>query len=191
MLNPQTNLLWKLLAALPKNKVHGVKCQIAGPETLFPSLPNAATNAVHVLDVDLPLFSPSPPCFLPSTGLPLFVFAFVVSWRCPLCQFACYLAFVLALNCILPWPAFLCRGGAEGVSLLVCVCLSTASCRTSLPASFVCQRLLVRLYLLSSCICVFVYLTIKVLRAAWTSSRFKCVNCCSLKQLFSYPHLTP
>lgn len=53
MLNPQTNLLWKLLAALPKNKVHGVKCQIAGPETLFPSLPNAATNAVHVLDVAL------------------------------------------------------------------------------------------------------------------------------------------
>lgn len=75
------------------------------------------------------------------------------------------------------------RGGTEEGSLLVCVCLSTASCRTSLPASFVCQRLLARLYLLSSCICVFVYLTIKVLRAAWTSSRFKCVNCCSLKQL--------
>lgn len=89
------------------------------------------------------------------------------------------------------WIAF-CLGlpSYAGGSLLVCVCLSTASCRTSLPASFVCQRLLVRLYLLSSCICVFVYLTIKVLRAAWTSSRFKCVNCCSLKQLFSCPHLT-
>lgn len=185
MLNPQTNLLWKLLAALPKNKVHGVKCQIAGPETLFPSLPNAATNAVHVLDVALPVFSPPPPYFLPLGCLCL-----CLRLSCP--------GDVLSVNLHVTWHLYwhwiaFCLGlpSYAGGSLLVCVCLSTASCRTSLPASFVCQRLLVRLYLWSSCICVFVYLTIKVLRAAWTSSRFKCVNCCSLKQLFSYLHLTP
>lgn len=89
-----------------------------------PFLPDAATNAVHVLNVALLLCSPPPPSFLPCTGLPLFVFAFVVSWRCPLCQFACYLAFVLALNCILPWPASLggeCRGG---VSISLCVLIN-------------------------------------------------------------------
>lgn len=86
----------------------------------------------------------------------------------------------IELHFALPGLAFSMRRrrSLEG-SLLVCVCLSTASCRTSLPASFVCQRL--PLYLLFSCICVFVYLTIKVL----ASSRFECVNCCSPKQLSS------
>lgn len=89
-----------------------------------PFLPDAATNAVHVLNVALLLCSPPPPSFLPCTGLPLFVFAFVVSWRCPLCQFACYLAFVLALNCILPWPASLGGGCRWGVSISLCVLIN-------------------------------------------------------------------
>lgn len=89
-----------------------------------PFLPDAAANAVHVLNVALLLCSPPPPSFLPCTGLPLFVFAFVVSWRCPLCQFACYLAFVLALNCILPWPASLGGGCRGGVSISLCVLIN-------------------------------------------------------------------
>lgn len=89
-----------------------------------PFLSDAATNAVHVLNVALLLCSPPPPSFLPCTGLPLFVFAFVVSWRCPLCQFACYLAFVLALNCILPWPASLGGGWRGGVSISLCVLIN-------------------------------------------------------------------
>lgn len=93
----------------------------------------------------------------------------------------------IELHFALPGLAFSRRRRSLEGSLLVCVCLSTASCRTSLPASFVCQRLRLclplplpqPLYLLFSCICVFVYLTIKVL----ASSRFECVNCCSPKQL--------
>lgn len=148
-----------------------------------PFLPDAATNAVHVLNVALLLCSPPPPL---RSFRALGCLCLCLRLSCP--------GDVLSVNLHVTWHLYwhwiaFClglppsEGGAEEGSLLVCVCLSTASCRTSLPASFVCQRLLVRLYLLSSCICVFVYLTIKVLRAAWTSSRFKCVNCCSLKQL--------